>query len=223
MSGPSTPASRPIEAIRTATRRRFLATATFFAIGTLSLAASQGLARILGAVGVVTGLILGVLLQILGLIAGAYGATIFHRTSPLNESAAASQRLLVSAAGIVLPLSAALAATWTVLAVSVSALVLLVELPLFWGPISACAAVGLVYAARELASERMAILAGIGCGGIVAIGVSSAAWTVLAGASSIQSGRLAIDLLIATLGFLAIAISFERDAWAARGPRPGRR
>lgn len=212
-----------MEAVRTAARRRFLAAATFFAIGTLSLAASQGLVSIVGAVGVVTGLILGVLLQVLGLFAGAYGASVFRRMHPLSEAAGASRRLLVAALVIVLPLAAVLAAAWTVLALNVTSLVLLAEVPFFWGPISSVAAAGLVYAARELASARMAILAGIGCGGVIAVSVSSAIWSLAAGATSLQSGRSAIDLLIATLGFLAIAFAFERDAWVARAGRTGTR
>jgi hypothetical protein len=214
---------RTMEAVRTAARRRFLAAATFFSIGTLSLAASQGLVSVLGAVGAVTGLILGALLQILGLVAGAYGATVFRMMHPLSEAAGASRRLLVGALVVVLPLAAALAATWTVLALNVTSLVLIAEVPFFWGPTSSFAAAGLVYAARELASERMAILAGIGCGGVIAVSVSSASWSFAVGATSLQSGRPAVDLLIATLGFFAIAIAFERDAWIARAPRAAAR
>jgi hypothetical protein len=223
MSVPFGAPVRTMELVRTAARRRFLAAATFFAIGTLSLAGSQGLVSILGAVGVVTGLILGSLLQVLGLIAAAYGATVFQRMHPLSEAARAARRLLVAALVVVLPLGAVLAAAWTIVAVNVTSLVLLAEVPFFWGPISSVAAAGLVYAARDLASERMAILAGLGCGGVIAVSVSSASWSLVTGATSLQSGRPAVDLLIATLGFFAIAFAFERDAWVARATRPAPR
>lgn len=209
-----------VEAIRIAARRRFLAAATFFAIGTLSLFASQAfvLAQ-LGDVGVLTALILGELLQILALIAAVYGATAFRRTHPLSEAADISRRLLVMSLAGVLPLAALLSAAWTLLYLGPTYLLLLPELPLFWGPVTAFAAAGLVYAARELASERMAILAGVGCGGVIAVALSAGGWSVLAGTASLQSGRLAVDLLLTTVGFLVIAVAFERDAWAARAPR----
>ena len=220
MSPSPTVPGRAVEAIRTTARRRFLAAATFFAIGTLSLFASQVFALAhLGDVGVLTALILGVLLQILGLIAGAYGATVFRGTHPLSEAADLSRRLLVVALAAVLPLAALLTAAWALVSLGPANLLLLPELPLFWGPVTAVAAAGLVYAARELASERMAILAGVGCGAVIAVALSAGGWSLLAGAASIQSGRLAVDLLLATVGFLVIALAFERDAWIARSPR----
>ena len=216
MSIPLAPAGKTLETIRTTARRRFLFASAFLALGALVLSGAQAFLFAFLPVGLITGLILGALLQILGLFAGAYGATMYSRAFPLEESALRARRLLVGSLAVALPASVLATAGWTLLALSEPSLVLLPALPFFWGTLSIVAAVGLVYAARELTSERMAILAGVGCGAILAIVLSSAGWALADPVGTLGSARLAVDLLLVGLAFALLAIAFERDPWAAR-------
>ena len=216
VSIPLAPAGKTLETIRTTARRRFLFASAFLALGALVLSGAQAFLFAFLPVGLITGLILGALLQILGLFAGAYGATMYSRAFPLEESALRARRLLVGSLAVALPASVLATAGWTLLALSEPSLVLLPALPFFWGTLSIVAAVGLVYAARELTSERMAILAGVGCGAILAIVLSSAGWALADPVGTLGSARLAVDLLLVGLAFALLAIAFERDPWAAR-------
>ncbi len=216
MSIPLAPTSKSQEALRTAARRRFLFASAFLALGALVLSGALAFLFVFVPVGLVTGLILGALLQILGLFAGAYGATMYSRAFPLNESAIRARRLLVGSLAVALPASLLGTAGWTLVALSEPSLVLLPALPFFWGTLSIVSAVGLVYAARELTSERMAVLAGVGCGGIAAVVLSSAGFALADPVATLGSAHLAVDLLLVGLGFALLAIAFERDPWAAR-------
>jgi hypothetical protein len=205
--------------MRTTARRRFLYASVFLALGALVLSAAQAFLFAFLQVGVVTGLILGALLQVLGLFAGAYGATMYSRSFPLNEAAITARRILVGSLAIVLPLAVLLTAGWALLELPEPSLVLLPALPSFWGSLAAFAAVGLVYAARELSSDRMAVAAGVGCGGVVAVALSAAGWSLADPVGTLGSARLVVDLLIVALSFVIMAFAFERDPWAARARR----
>ncbi len=220
MSIPLAPPGKTLEAVRIAARRRYLFASAFLALGTLVLSGAQAFLFAYLPVAVVTALILGALLQILGLFAGAYGATMYSRAFPLNEAAITARRILVGSLAVALPASLLGTVGWTLLALPEPSLVLLPAFPFFWGTLSIFAAIGLVYAARELASERMAVLAGVGCGGIVAIALSAAGWALADPLGTVGSARLAVDLLLVGMAFVLLAIAFERDPWAARARRP---
>ncbi len=219
------PPGRTLETVRVAARRRFLFAATFLALGALLLAVAQAFLIVLAQVGVLTGLILGALLQILGLGSGAYGAALFSRAFPLSESGMTARLSLLVSLLLVLPVSAAVTAVYVLVALpepplaAPTALLLLPALPFFWGPACAIAAIGLVYAARELASERMAIAAALGCGAIIAMAISAGGGAVADPVGSLRSSRFTADLLIVAVGFLLIAVAFRVDAWAARSRR----
>ncbi len=218
---------RTLETVRVAARRRFLLAAAFLALGALLLAIAQAFLIILAQVGVLTGLILGALLQILGLGSGAYGAVLFSRAFPLSESGLSARLSLLVSLLLVLPVSAAVTAVYVLVALpepplaAPTALLLLPALPFFWGPASAVAAVGLVYAARELASQRMAVAAAVGCGAVIAMAFSAGGGAVADPVGSLRSARFTGDLLIVAVGFLLIAVAFRADAWAVRSrPAP---
>lgn len=209
-----------METMRLHARRRFLFASAGFTLGSLVLSSAVAFFRVYLPVGGLTSLILGALLQVLGLAAAAYAALALARAFPLSEAAAASRRVFLASIAVVLP--GALLGTYAWLSLLVrdpQIYVLIPALPLFWGPVSAFTAAGLVYAARELASERMAIVAAIGCGGVVAMALSASAASLVNPLITLESGRLAGDLFLVGLGFLAIAFSFERDASAARSRR----
>jgi len=169
-------------------------------------------------VGGLTGLILGLLLQTLAIAATAHAAFVLDRAFPLSEPARTSRRVLLGGAVGVLPAGALLALLWTVYAVRSSPL-LFPALPLFWGPLSASAALGLVFAARELASERMAVVAALGAGGVVAMALSAGSSSLIDPVRTLTNAGLAADLFLMGLGFLAIAAAFEWDAWTVRARR----
>lgn len=220
---------RTLEALRLGVRRRFLYAAALLALGALLLAAAQAFLLAFAPVGVLTGLILGALLQILGLGSGAYGAILFSRTFPLNESGLSARFFLLASLLAILPVSAGVTAVYILLALpepplsAPTALLLMPALPFFWGPASAVAAVGLVYAARELASERMIVVAAVGCGAVIAMAFSAGGGALADPVGALRSARLTADLVVMAVGFLLIAVAFRADAWAARSPRtPGR-
>jgi hypothetical protein len=100
-----------------------------------------------------------------------------------------------------------------------TAFVLMPAIPFLWGPVSSVAAIGFVYAARELSSERMAVAAAIGCGVIVGMTLSAIGGALVQPVDALRSPRLTEDLLLVALGFLAVAFAFHADAWAARSRR----
>ncbi len=222
---PMTAPGRTVETLRVAARRRFLLAASFLALGALLLAVAQSFLLLLADVGVLTGLILGALLQILGLGSGAYGAVLFSRAFPLSESGLSARLSLLASLLVVLPVSAGVSAIYVLLALpepplaAPTALLLLPSLPFFWGPPSAIAAIGLVYAARELASERMVVAAAVGCGAVIAMALSSGGGALADPVGALRSPRVTADLMIVAVGFLLIAMAFRTDAWAARSRR----
>lgn len=222
---PMAPPGRTLETLRMAARRRFLFASAFLALGALLLAVAQSFLLLLADVGVLTGLILGALFQILGLGSGAYGAVLFSRAFPLSESGMSARLSLLASLLVVLPVSAGVSAVYVLLALpeaplaTPTALLLLPALPFFWGPASAIAAIGLVYAARELASERMVVAAAVGCGVVIAMAFSSGSGALADPVGSLRSARVTADLLIVAVGFLLIAVAFRTDAWAARSRR----
>ncbi len=216
---------RTLETVRLAARRRFLLAAWFLALGTLLLAAAEAFLLLLSYIGGVTALILGALMQILGLSAGAYGAVVLSRAFPLSESGLSARLSLIASLLVILPVSAGVTAVFVLVAfpeppfAAPTALVVLPAIPFFWGPPSAVAAVGLVYAARELASERMAVVAAVGCGAVIAMAFSAGGGSLADPVGSLRSARLAADLLVVAIGFVLIAAAFRFDAWAARSRR----
>lgn len=225
MTIPLAPEGRTLEAVRLAARRRFLLAAWFLALGTLLLAAAEAFLLLLSPIGGVTALILGALMQILGLSSGAYGAVVLSRAFPLSESGVSSRLALLVSLIVVLPIAAGITAVYVLLAfpeppfAAPTSLVVLPAIPFFWGPPSAVAAVGLVHAARELASGRMAVVAGVGCGAVIAMAFSAAGGSLADPVGALRSARLASDLLIVAVGFVLIAVAFRFDAWAARSRR----
>ncbi len=207
--------------MRLQARRRFLLASAGFAIGSVFLASA--LALLLGylPIGGLTGLIFGALLQVLSLAAGAHAAFALARSFPLSEAASASRRLLLLSLAIVLPVAVLGTGVWLTFIVRDTriSLSLLPAFPLFWGPLSAFAAVGLVFAARELASERMAIVAAVGSGAIVATTLSASGASLLDPSGTLGSAQLAGNLVLVALGFIGIASAFQWDAWAARSRR----
>lgn len=219
------PTGRTLETVRVAARRRFLLAAAFLALGALVLAIALAFLLALAQVGVLTGVILGALLQILGLGSGAYGAVLFSRAFPLSESGFTARLTLLASLLVVLPVSAAVTVVYVLLALpepppaAPTALLLVPALPFFWGPASAIAAIGLVYAARELSSERMAVAAAVGCGAVIAMALSAGDGALADPVGVLRSARLSADLVIVAVGFLLIAVAFKVDAWAARSRR----
>lgn len=213
---------RTLEALRLAARSRLLLAASFLALGTVFLAIAQAFLLLFAPVGVLSGLILGGLLQVLGLGSGAYGAVMFSRAFPLSEAGLASRLSLLAALLVVLPVSAGVTAVYILMALpeppltAPTALVLMPAIPLFWGPASSLAALGFVHAARELASERMVVTAAVGCGVIIATTVSAIAGALMNPVGALRSTRFTGDLLLVAVGFLVIALAFQIDRWAAR-------
>jgi hypothetical protein len=209
---------KALESIRLAARRRFVLASAALALGALALSASLLFLRLRIEVAGLSGLIVGALLDVLGLATAAHAAVATSRAFPLSEPAAAARRVLVAVAFIVLPAAALGAFAWLALAALVVP-VFLPAHPFFWGPVGGCAAAGLVFAARELASERMAVVAAIGAGGVAGLALSAGGTAVADPAGALSGPRLPIDLLLVALAFLAIASGFERDPWAARSRR----
>ncbi len=226
MAIPLATAGKTLETLRLAARRRFVFGASFLSLGAFLLAVAQSFVLLFSAVGVVSASILGALLQVLGLGAGAYSAVLFSRAFPLSESGLAARLLLLAALLVVLPVAAGVTAVYVLLALpetplaAPTALLLIPALPFFWGPVCAVAAIGLVQAARELASERMEVAAGIGCGAVIAMALSAGGGAVVNPFGALYSTRLTEDLLIVAFAFLLIALAFQFDAWAVRSRRP---
>ena len=214
-----------LETLRVAARHRLLFAASFLALGAAFLAVAQAFLLVFAPVGVVSGLILGALLQVLGLSSGAYGAVVFSRAFPLSEAGVSARFALLVALGVVLPLATGLSAVYILFALpepplaAPTAFVLLPAIPFFWGPVSSVAAVGFVYATRELASERLAVVAAVGCGVIIAMALSAIGGALVQPVDALRSPRLTEDLLLVALGFLGIAFAFHADAWAVRSRR----
>lgn len=222
MGTPTAAPGRTLETIRAAARRRLLLASSFVAFGALFLAVAQAFVVAYIPVGVTSGLILGALLLVLGLGAGAYGAVLFSRAFPLSESGLSARLALLASALVVLPVCAGVSVVYVLVAlpglgvVEPTSLVLVPAIPFFWGPATSVAAVGFVYAARELASERMAILAGLGGGVVVGMALSAAGGALVDPAGAVRSARLLGDLLLVAGGFVPIALAFHLDAWATR-------
>lgn len=222
---PIAPPGKTLETVRVAARRRFFLSSAFLAFGALLLGVAQAFLLVLVPVGGITGLILGALLQILGLGSGAYGAVVFSRAFPLSEPGLSARLALLASLFVVLPVAAGVAAAYALFALPESppagptALVLIPALPFFWGPPATLASIGLVYAARDLASERMAVVAAMGCGAVLATAISSGSGALLDPLRAVESARLPADLLIVAAGFVLIAFAFYGDAWVARSRR----
>ncbi len=216
---------RTVETLRVAARHRMLFAASFLALGAAFLSVAQAFLLIFAPVGVVSGLILGALLQVLGLSSAAHGAVVFSRAFPLSETGISARFSLLVALLVVLPICAGLTAVYILLALpeppltAPTALVLMPAIPFFWGPASSLAALGFVYAARELASERMSVTAAIGCGVIVGMSLSAIGGALIDPVGALRSARLTEDLIVVALGFLGIAFAFHADVWAARSRR----
>ncbi len=226
--GVSIPAAAPgrtLETIRATARRRLLFAASFVALGALFLAVAQVFVVAYIPVGATSGLILGALLLVLGLSAGAYGAVWFSRAFPLSESGLSARLALLASLLVVLPVSAGVTVVYILVAlpalgvVEPTSLVLAPAIPFFWGPSTSVAAVGFVYAARELASERMAIVAALGAGVVIGMALSAAGGALVDPLRAVQSARLVGDLLLVAAGFVPIALAFHLDAWAAHSRR----
>jgi len=218
VSIPLAPPGKALETMRAHARRRFAVASASLTLGAVLLSAAVGFLLVRSEVGGLTSLILGALLQVLGLAAAAQAAAGVSRAFPLSEAASSSRRILSGSAIVVLPLAILGAAAWLA-AVLASSPVLLPAHPIFWGPLSAASSVGLVYAARELASERMAVVAAGGSGAVLAMALSSGGMALADPRGALTSPRLAWDLVLVAVGFLAITAAFERDPWSARSRR----
>lgn len=216
---------RTLETVRVDARRRLLVSSGFLALGALLLGIGQSFLVVVAPVGVLTGLILGALLLVLGLGSGAYAAVLYSHAFPLSESGSSARFALLAALFVAVPVCAGVTAVYALLAFpepplsAPTVLVLIPGLPFFWGPSSAVAGVGLLYAARDLASERMVMLAGIGCGAVIAMAVSAGGGALVDPIGALRSSRLAADLFIVAAGFVLLAAAFHFDAWAARPRR----
>ncbi len=214
-----------METIRAVTRRRLLLAASFLAVGAMFLAVAQAFVLAFIPVGVTSGLIIGALLLVLGMSAGAYGAVVFSRAFPLSESGLSARLALLASLLVVLPVCAGVTVVYILVAlpesplVGPTSLVLVPAIPLFWGPPSSVAAIGFVYASREVASERMAVAAALGAGMILGMTLSASGGALVDPVGAIRSMRLLEDLLIVAGGFVLIALAFQADAWAARSRR----
>lgn len=226
MSIPLAAPGRSVEGVRIAARRRFLFSSAFLALGAAFLAVAQTFLVAFTPVGVLTGLILGALLQVLGLGSGAYAAVLLSRAFPLSEAGQSSRLALILSLGVVLPVCAAVTAAYALLAFpeppsyAPTVLVLIPALPFFWGPTNAVASLGLLYAARELTSPRMAIVAAVGCGAVIAMAFSAGGGALADPIGALRSARLTADLFLVSIGFILTAAAFEYDAWAARSKPP---
>lgn len=222
MAIPAASVGKTLETIRSSARRRFLFASAFLSLGAFFLAVAQGFLEVLVPVGLLSGIIVGLLLLVLGLGAGAYAAVLLSQAFPLSEPGLSARTALLASLAVALPVSAGVTAVYLLLglpefpAAGPLALVLLPAFPLFWGPALSIAAIGLVFAARELGSERMAVLAAIGCGAVIAMSLSAGGGALLQPVGALQSPRLMGDLLLVAVGFLAIALAFHLDSWAAR-------
>jgi len=223
MRGPVTipfaPRGRTVETMRALARRRFFLASIGLAFGSLLLSLAAAFLLATFPVGSVTVLVFGALLQILGCAIAAQSAVAVSRGFPLSEPASTSRRILLASVAGVLPAGIALAAAWMAFVVRDS-LLLLPALPLFWGPLGASASVGLVFAARDLASERMTVVAALGAGGVAGLSIASVLAVLAEPVATLTSARLVTDLFLIGIGFLAVAAAFERDAWAARSRLP---
>lgn len=209
-----------MESVRLAARRRFSLACSFLAGGAVLLALAKPLLAGLQ-VGFVTGLILSTLLIVLGLSEGAYTASALGRAFPLSELAAAARGDLLMSLVLVLPLAIVAAAGWIFLALPGTPAVLIPSVPFFWAPVGATASLGLLAAARELASERMTVLAAVGAGFVFAAAAFSAAWSLVDARGVLEDPLFSAQLLLVGLGFFLLAIAFSQDAWIARvGRRP---
>lgn len=215
---PLAPPGKALETIRAQVRRRLVLASASLALGALALSSAVLFLRVRVEVAGLSGLILGALLDAVGLATAAHAAVGASRAFPLSEAAAASRRLLVAAVALSLPLAALAAGAWLAFAALAPPLLLPAH-PFFWGPVSACAAMGLVFAARELASERMAVLTGIGAGGVLGLALSAGGIALADPTGILADPRLPVDLLLVGLAFFGIAAAFERDPWAARSRR----
>lgn len=215
---PLAPPGRTVETMRALARRRFFLASIGLAFGSLLLSLAAAFLRAPFPVGSVTVLVFGALLQVLGCSIAAQSAVALSRGFPLSEAASTSRRILLSAVAGVLPAGIALAAAWMAFVVRDS-LLLLPALPLFWGPLGAVASVGLVFAARDLASERMTVVAALGSGAVAGLSFASVLAVLAEPVATLTSVRLVADLVLVGLGFLAVAAAFERDAWASRSRR----
>jgi hypothetical protein len=215
---PLAPPGKSLETIRAQARRRFAVASASLALGAILVALAVGLLLVRFEIGGLTGLIVGALLQVLGVAAGAQAAVGVRHAFPLSEAASSSRRILVATALLVVPLSFLAAFAWLVAVVG-SPPLLLPAHPFFWGALSAAAGIGLVYGARELASERMSIVAAGGAGAVLAIALSSGVVALADPRGALTNPRLAWDLALVAIGFLAMTAAFERDPWAARARR----
>lgn len=223
MSVPLTPPGKTLESLRSAARAGLYQASAFLAVGTFLLSAADPLlsASPAGQIGFLTGIILAVLLLVLGLIQAATTSLGFARAFPLSEAARTARQLFLLALAAVLPVAALAAAGYAVLVLPGTPLLLLPSMPLFWAPLEAVAAAGLVFAARELATERMVVLAATGAGLVLAPALSSAIWAFADPPSVLEGNLFPLQLLVMGLGFVAAALAFRMDGWVARaGPRP---
>lgn len=218
MSIPLASPGKTLEAIRLTARRRLSLAAAFLAAGALLLSVARPL-LIFQPVGFVTGLILAALLLVIGLSQGLYGATAFSRAFPLSELAEGSRQALVLTLFAVVPLSLVAAAAWILLVLPETPYQLIPSLPLFWGPLAAFAAIGLLTAARELTSERMAVLAAVGGGFVACAALFSATWSVVDSVGALEDPLFSEQLLLVGIGFILLALAFRQDAWIARAGR----
>lgn len=221
---PLAPPGKTLESLRTSARDRLRLAAVLLALGTFLMSAAEPLlsASPAGQVGFVTGIILASLLLVVGLAQAAITEMGFSRAFPLSESARAARQLFLVSLAAVLPVAAVAAALYALVALPGTPLLVLPALPPFWGPLEACGAVGLAYAARELASERMALLAATGAGLGLAPALSSVIWSFADPSSVLETALMPLQLLVMGLGFVAIALAFRADAWVARTGRRAR-
>lgn len=217
VSIPLAPPGKSVETMRAHARRRFAVASASLAFGATSLSVSVGFLVVRSEIGGLTALILGALLQVLGLVAAAQAAIGMARAFPLSEAAASARRVLLGGVVVLLPAAVLGSAAW--LMIAASSAIFLPAHPLFWGPVSAGASIGLVYVARELASERMAVVSAIGCGAVLAMALSSGGTALADPRGVLSNSRLAWDLVLVAVGFLAITFAFERDPWIARSRR----
>lgn len=218
---PLAPPGKTLEALRTSARDRLRLAAVLLALGTFLLSAAEPLLSVspAGQVGFLTGIILASLLLVVGLAQAAITEIGFSHAFPLSESADTSRQFFLYSLAAVLPAAAVLAAVYAVVALPGTPLLVLPALPLFWAPVAAGGAVGLVFAARELASERMALLAATGGGLVLAPALSSVVWSLLDPSSVLETGLVPLQLFVIGLGFVAMAVALRADAWVARAGR----
>lgn len=218
MTAPAARTPKAAEAVRALARRRLFLATLGLAFGFFALSVAVAFLLVPVPVASLTGLIFGALLQVLGCAAGAHGAMGLARAVPLSEPASTARRVLLATVALVLPLALVGSGSWAILAIGASPL-LLPALPLYWGPLSAFAAIGLVFSARELASARMAVVGALGAGAVVAMALTASVSALAEPVRSLTSARSVADLLVVGLGFLVLAAAFDRDPWAAKSPR----